>query len=136
MSNIKSQYNITGIMNIEDDIQRKTDEFLKLIAPIPKHLSALRKLAKKEAIKERKYKRDEEKNMKEIKKMFDENEILKSQLREIRKQKREIKERLEREKNKQLRDYKNKRIDLIEKLKNKQKQLSQSISVHPRATAI
>ena len=106
MSNIKSQYNITGIMNIEDDIQRKTDEFLKLLEPIPKQLSALRKIAKKEAIKERKYKRDEEKNMKEIKKMFDENEILKSQLREIRKQKREIKERLEREKNKQLRDYK------------------------------
>ena len=136
MFHTNSQYNNNSIMNTEDEIHRKTEEFLQLIKPIPKQLSAVRKIAKKQAIIDRRYKSNEERNIKEIKKMFDENEILKSQLREIRKQKREIKERLEREKNKQLRDYKNKRIDLIEKLKNKQKQLSQSISVHPRVKSL
>ena len=63
MFHINSQYN-NSIMNTDDEIQRKTDEFLQLIKPIPKQINAIRKIAKKQAIIDRKYKSNEERNIK------------------------------------------------------------------------
>ena len=39
-----------SIINNMDDIHRKTDEFLKLIQPIPKQIRIIKKLAKKAAL--------------------------------------------------------------------------------------
>ena len=126
-SNIKSQYNITGIMNIEDDIQRKTDEFLKLIEPIPKQLSAVRKIAKKQAIIDRRYMSNEERNIKDIRSMFNENKQLKNQLKELRQQKSKFVSQLRAE----IKENKYKNKETKQLLREQKKQILKQIKQNP-----
>ena len=56
-----SQYNITVSMDIDDSIQRKTNEFLNLLKPLPNQIKNIKKLAKKQAKDDARVKKMEEK---------------------------------------------------------------------------
>ena len=65
MSGKNSKYNITGPMSTRKQIDEKTDEFLKLIQPIPQQLKEARKLIATELRKLRDEKKDVIKKLKD-----------------------------------------------------------------------
>jgi len=128
--------NLTNIL-IEDiekmtsrpEQQNKTEEFLKLIKPLPRHISTVKKYLKKQE-------KLEEQRLKTIHNLFDENEQLKQELRQIRNEKRQTTQKLRNAKTKQALDFKRERMTLISKLKEKQKKLQETIKVHPRVVSL
>ena len=80
--------------------------------------------------------RDMNKALLSVKKLFDENEHLKEQVRQLRKEKREIIHNLQNEKVKQDLKFKKKRTLLINELKAKKKQLENQLKEHPRLTSL
>ena len=107
MDDKKSKYKINSIMITKNELNRKTDEFIKLIEPLHKMIIRKNKNQTKE----------EDKAMKAIKNIFDENQQLKIKLNDMRKEKKEIINKLKNEKSKIIHND----------LDNKRKQLQQTI---------
>ena len=125
--NKKSISTIIDKMITKSSLTKKTNEFLKILKPIPKQLTAVKKLAKKQA-------KNEKHIMKDMEKLFNENHQLKQQKREqkeklakLRKEKQNVVTQLRSE----IKDNKYKNKETKQQLKEQKKQILSQIQENP-----
>ncbi len=125
--NKKSISTIIDKMITKSSLTKKTNEFLKILKPVPKQLIAVKKLAKKQA-------KNEEHIMKDMENLFNENHQLKQQKREqkeklakLRKEKQNVVTQLRSE----IKDNKYKNKETKQQLKEKKKQILSQIQENP-----